>query len=342
MLQALNKELVLRKDSLTEPVETIYFGGGTPSVLSVDEVSSLLKTIYRYYDVIKDPEITLEANPDDLTGQKIKELSGTAVNRLSIGTQSFFDEDLQFMNRIHTAEDSVRSVKTATEYFKNITIDLIYGVPGMSVKKWQKNLETAFDLGVQHISAYALTVEDRTALAAFIRKGKVKPLDEDLARKHFETLVSETADHGYVQYEISNFGKEGFFSKHNTAYWQGGDYLGIGPSAHSFFGNKRSWNVANNARYLKAIQKNTIPQETEFLSEKDRFNEMVMTGLRTIWGVSLYDIGLKFGGEYRSELIDNAEKHLKEELLKIENDHLLLSKKALFLADGIASDLFKV
>ncbi len=340
MLNALEKELVLRKKEISEPVETIYFGGGTPSILVVAELNSLLEVIHKNYNVIANPEITLEANPDDLSAQKIGELACTSINRLSIGVQSFFEEDLQFMNRAHSAKESEFSIREAKKYFDNITIDLIYGVPNMSNEKWLKNLEKAFALGVPHISSYALTVEEKTALASFIKKGKIAPLDENLAEQHFKILVEETAKNGFVAYEISNFGKPNFFSKHNTSYWQGKSYIGIGPSAHSYNNTSRSWNISNNASYIKSINENKVPQETEVLSKKDQFNEMVMTGLRTIWGINFSIIEQQFGKAARINLTNNAEKFLQKDLLIIENDTLFIAEKGKFLADGIASDLF--
>jgi len=342
LLSALIKELKLRKKEINTPIETIYFGGGTPSILTIKEINLLLSTIYNNYQVIANPEITLEANPDDLTDNKITALAKTDINRLSIGVQSFFDDDLQFMNRAHTSKEALKSLKTATKYFDNITIDLIYGTPNLSVDKWKKNLQITFDLGINHISSYALTVEEKTALYQFIKKGKVKPLDEGLALKHFNILLEETQQHNYIQYETSNFGKEDFFSKHNTSYWLGKNYLGIGPSAHSFNGKTRSWNVKNNIKYIKSLENNILPQETEILSENDIFNETIMIGLRTIWGISLKDIENKFGKEKKDYLMIKIQKYLKNKTLIIKDYHITATKKGKFLIDGIASDLFIV
>ncbi len=342
MIKAIVIELRLRKDELKNNVETIYFGGGTPSLLTTDELKFLIDIIYQNYKVIEDPEITIEANPDDFTEGKIKELAATKINRLSIGVQSFFDDDLQFMNRAHKAEEAKESLLKAMTYFDNITIDLIYGVPNMTKEKWLRNLQFAFKINVPHISSYALTVENRTALANFIKKGKYPALDENLAQQHFKILVEETKKHHFIQYEISNFGKEGYFSKHNTSYWQGKKYLGIGPSAHSYNGSLRSWNVSNNARYIKSIQQNILPQEIESLTINDRFNETIMTGLRTIWGVSLQEIEKDFGLEIKNELFENAQKYLKNNSLKIEKGKLLITEKSKFLTDGIVADLFIV
>jgi len=344
LLIALKKEILLRKDELKEEeIKTIYFGGGTPSILNFDELNSLFEAIFSNYNVIENPEITLEANPDDLSLSKIKELAELPINRLSIGIQSFFDDDLKFMNRAHTAEESKKSLSIAIRYFDNITIDLIYGVQNMSNEKWLQNLQQAFDFGVPHISSYALTVEKKTALHDFIKKGKVPPINEQQSLEHFNLLVSETEKQGFVHYEISNFGKPDYFSKHNTSYWLGEKYIGFGPSAHSFNGKQRSWNIANNLKYIKSINNNILPLEFEELSINNRFNEYIMTGLRTIWGVDLTKIKNDFGKIYLKELVQNSQEFIEKGLLKITSDtKLVTTQKGKFLADGIASDLFIV
>lgn len=342
MVQALTEELILRKNEFSGKIETIYFGGGTPSLLSMDELQFLIKTIYENYRVSENPEITLEANPDDLSEEKIKELSNTSINRLSIGIQSFFDDDLKMMNRAHSSDESKNSLSIATNYFDNITVDLIYGIPNMSDDKWQENLNKVFDFGIPHISSYALTVEPKTALESFIKTGKYPPLDESLAAEHFNILIEETLKNGFIQYEISNFGRPDFFSKHNTSYWKGKSYLGIGPSAHSFDGMQRSWNVSNNAQYMKSIQQGVLPLTIEKLSEKDLFNECIMTGLRTIWGVSLEQIKINFDSTIKNELLKNVEKHLQNKTLEINSNTIITTNKGKFLVDGIASDLFIV
>jgi len=339
---ALIRELELCKNEITQPIETIYFGGGTPSILSIKEINLLLKTIYTNYTVIDDAEITLEANPDDLNEEKIINLSKTKVNRLSIGVQSFFNDDLQFMNRAHNANEALKSLQIATKYFNNITIDLIYGIPHLSNEKWRNNLKTVFDLGINHISSYALTVEEKTALYQFIKKGKIKPLDKELALAQYHILLEETQKQGFINYETSNFGKQGFFSKHNTSYWLGKPYLGIGPSAHSYNGKTRSWNVKNNIQYINALKKDKIPQEIEMLSENDVFNETIMIGLRTIWGISLNEIEEQFGFTKKKHLLEQIQKHLKNNTLSLNNSTITTTKKGKFLIDGIASDLFLV
>lgn len=338
------KELELRKDELkNEIVETIYFGGGTPSVLSIDELQLLIDNIYKNYTVIHKPEITLEANPDDLTTKQIHNLSNTPINRLSIGIQSFFEDDLKSMNRAHNAQEAKQCLELTTQFFDNITIDLIYGIPNMSLEKWNENLHTAFSFGVNHISSYALTVEPKTALDRFIKKGEYPQMDEDLALAHFNHLVKATEEKEFIHYEISNFGKPDYLSRHNTSYWQGKEYLGIGPSAHSFNGKQRSWNIANNTKYIQSIQKNNLPLTIETLSNNDRYNEYIMTGLRTIWGISLEKVESNFGLDLKTHLLVSAEIFIQQGLLKISNSQVLTTtKKGKFLADGIASELFKI
>lgn len=340
MLEAIAKELVLRKSEISNQVGTVYFGGGTPSLLNTEEINHILKVIDDHYDLIDDPEITLEANPDDLTKKKIEELALSQVNRLSIGVQSFFDQDLLYMNRAHNAEQARGSMELATKHFNNISIDLIYGMPHLSEDSWRENLEYTFELGVNHISSYALTVEPKTALDHFIKSGKYQAPEDALTERHFKILQEETKKQQYIQYEISNFGREGFFSKHNTSYWKGVSYLGIGPSAHSYDGLYRSWNLANNAKYLSIIQKGLLPSEKELLTDENRINESIMTGLRTIWGVSLKEIANSFGEKYKKEVLAQAEQYLKRGDLRLEKEHLFLNPESYFLADGISAELF--
>jgi len=341
---------------INDRVETIYFGGGTPSLLNTDDLRLLIDAVYNNYEVIDNPEITLEANPDDLMSSRVesrglfRDYLKLGINRLSIGIQSFFDDDLRDMNRAHSSQEAKNCLTEATEHFGNITIDLIYGIPTMSNRKWQENLDIAFSFGVPHISSYALTVEPKTALDSFIKKEKYPPIDESQSLEHFNTLVAETEKQGYVQYEVSNFAKPDYFSKHNTSYWQGKAYLGIGPSAHSFDGVSRSWNVANNAKYINTIRENNLPSTKEVLSINDRFNEYVMTGLRTIWGVSLQKVQKEFGDKYLHHLKKSTEKYnnqgllvtLKDPLASNDEERLTSTKRGRFLIDGIASDLFMI
>jgi len=343
MVQALAAEIRMRKQELPgEEVETIYFGGGTPSLLLEDELLTLLTAVYDNYPVAHRPEITLEANPDDLTAAKLPTIRRTGVNRLSIGIQSFRPKDLLLMNRAHTAEEAETCLDQARRHFDNISIDLIYGIPGLTVQEWEANLEKALLYQVPHISAYALTVEPRTALKRFIEKGTIPDVDEEEAELHFRVMTKLLSRAGYEQYEVSNFGKPGYFSVNNTAYWQGKHYLGIGPSAHSYDGATRSWNVRNNAKYLRAIGEGKLPGTKEYLTPNDRYNEYIMTGLRTIWGISLDRIRLDFGLPYYDYLLQQAGKYLDTKLLVREGNILKITGEGKFLADGIASDLFMI
>ncbi|WP_136667404.1 radical SAM family heme chaperone HemW [Flavobacterium sp. H122] len=341
MVQALAKEIAMRKNEFQdEIVETIYFGGGTPSILETSDIRFLIDEVYKNYKVADNPEITLEANPDDLSKDRIIELSKNRINRLSIGIQSFFEEDLKLMNRAHNANEALECLKVATQYFDNITADLIYGIPGLTNKKWKQNIETLLDLGIPHISSYALTVEPKTALEKFIQKGSISAPDDSVAHEQFLMLVDILEQNGFVHYELSNFGKPDYFSKNNSAYWLGKKYIGIGPSAHSYDGINRSWNIANNTLYIKSIQEDKLPHEIEQLSITDRYNEYVMTGLRTVWGVSLERIEKEFGKNYLDYLLQNADKYLKEEKLQLKDNVLKTTRKGKFFCDGIASDLF--
>ena len=341
MVLALAKEIQLRKSEFQdEIVETIYFGGGTPSILSIEDLKFLIDEVYLNYKVVENPEITVEANPDDLTENRIIELSKNRVNRLSIGIQSFFEDDLKLMNRAHNVEEAKKCLEIATHYFDNISIDLIYGVPEMSNEKWLKNIETALSFGVPHISSYALTVEPKTALHSFIQKGIIPQPDDEVAQEHFQILVDKLSENGFIHYELSNFGKENYFSKNNSSYWLGKKYIGIGPSAHSYDGKNRGWNVSNNSLYIKSIQENKLPIEIETLTKTDRYNEYIMTGLRTIWGVSLERIEQEFGKTYLEYLNKQAVKFIDDHLLFVDENILRTTKKGKFLSDGIASDLF--
>ncbi len=365
MVLALAKEIQLRKKEFEdEVVETIYFGGGTPSVLQSADLKLLIDAVFNNYKVAENPEITLEANPDDLhldftrcdnedtlsvraesrtvleSRTIFEEYRSIGINRLSIGIQSFFEEDLKMMNRAHNSAEAKNCLQTATKYFDNISLDLIYGIPGMSNEKWKQNIETALSFNIPHISSYALTVEPKTALNKLIQTGKIAEPKDEVASEHFMILVETLEANGFVHYELSNFGKPDYFSKNNSAYWLGKKYIGIGPSAHSYDGISRSWNIANNPLYLKAIQENKLPNEMEILSVADRYNEYVMTGLRTIWGVSLDRIQAEFGQEYLDYLLKQGQKFIDDELLFIKDNILKPTSKGKFLADGIASDLF--
>ena len=341
MVLALAKEIGMRKNEFeNDIVETIYFGGGTPSVLSNEEINFLIAEVYKNYIVAENPEITLEANPDDLSSERILELSKSRINRLSIGIQSFYEEDLKMMNRAHNSAEALKCLEEASKYFDNISLDLIYGIPGLTDEMWRQNIETALSFGIPHISSYALTVEPKTALKKLIDTGKITEPQDEAASNHFMILVEMLQKNGFIHYELSNFGKENYFSKNNSAYWLGKKYIGIGPSAHSYDGEKRGWNVANNSLYIKSIQENILPLETEILSKSDRYNEYIMTGLRTIWGVSLEKIEKEFGLDYLNYLHKQTDKFLNDDLLSIKNNILKPTAKGKFLTDGIASDLF--
>jgi oxygen-independent coproporphyrinogen-3 oxidase len=348
MVLAIAKEIQMRKSEFSlldgaqndNKIETIYFGGGTPSVLTSEEINFLIAAVYSNYAVIDNPEITLEANPDDLSSERIIELSKSKINRLSIGIQSFFEDDLQLMNRAHNSAEARKCLEESAKYFDNISLDLIYGIPGMSNEKWKQNIATALSFGIPHISSYALTVEPKTALNTLIQTGKIAAPIDEVTQEHFAILVETLEANAFIHYELSNFGKENYFSKNNSAYWLGKKYIGIGPSAHSYDGISRSWNVSNNSIYLKSIQEDKLPNEIEILSVMDRYNEYVMTGLRTIWGVSLDRVETEFGTEYLEYLKKQVQKFLDDDLVLVKNNILKPTKKGKFLTDGIASDLF--
>ncbi|WP_082001917.1 radical SAM family heme chaperone HemW [Chryseobacterium vietnamense] len=345
MLRAMKTEILLRKDELqNKNLKSLYFGGGTPSILSVDEISSLIDEILQHFSFENDIEVTLEANPDDLDKNFLKQLAGTPVNRLSIGTQSFFEEDLKLMNRAHSASEAESSIKRAQDFgFENLSIDLIYGSPTSNLEIWKENLNKTIALEVPHISSYALTVEPKTALENWISKGKVKSPKEEEQNKEFYYLSDFLKDNGFEHYEVSNFAKPGFYSRHNSAYWKYQEYLGIGPSAHSYNGfDVRSWNVANNQQYIKKLNDKLLAKEEEILSKEDQFNEMIMIGLRTIWGVDLQSLQNKFSERMLEHFQGEIKPKIEEGILIIENDHLKIPEKHWFMADGIASDLFIV
>lgn len=345
MLSAIKKEIQLRHKELeNKTLKSLYFGGGTPSVLSVDEIKSLIDEIQKYFSFDNNIEITLESNPDDLNKNFLEELSQTEINRLSIGTQSFFDEDLKLMNRAHNASEAESSIKRAQDFgLENISIDLIYGSPTSNFEIWKDNLSKTIELQVPHVSSYALTVEPKTALEKWIENGKIRSPEETEQNQEFYYMKDFLKDNGFDHYEISNFGKPGFHSKHNSAYWKSEPYLGIGPSAHSYNGHlERSWNIANNPIYIKNLNQNILPKEKEILTEKDRFNEMIMIGLRTIWGVDLNRINQNFSSEVIDYLNQEIKSKIESGILEIENNYLKIPEKHWFLADGIASDLFIV
>lgn len=343
MVAALTKELTLRQQSQVEtPVETIYFGGGTPSLLTAQQLTALINEVYKLYSVVSNPEITLEVNPDDLTQTYLKDIKRAGVNRLSIGIQSFHDTELVLMNRAHNSKQAVQSVQWSRALFDNVSIDLLYGTPHTTFSDWEENLAIALSLDVPHISSYALTLEPKTALERFVRKGVVMLLDESAVEEQFLYLVDTLTQRGYEHYELSSFGKPGYRSKNNTAYWQGKPYLGIGPSAHGFNGVHRYWNISNNALYMKKINAGEIPQTIEKLSVIDRYNESIMIGLRASWGVSLRTMEQQLGARYRIHLEQQSQRFIQEGLLHIDGDSLKATSKGAFVADGISADLFLI
>lgn len=341
MISAIRKEAHLQQAYLTEKVETIYFGGGTPSLISKYEVRSTIQELGQLFEVADDAEITLEANPDDITEDKLVGWKEAGINRLSIGIQSFFEEDLQWMNRAHNAQQAQNCIKMAQQQgFTNITIDLIYGTPDLSDEKWKHNVHTALSLNIPHLSCYALTVEPKTALAKMIATHQSENIDTDKQASQFSLLVAWTEAAGFEQYELSNFARPGFRSRHNSSYWQGKPYLGLGPSAHSFNGTSRQWNIANNALYLKTVEAGLVPFEIEVLTDTQQLNEYIMTSLRTMEGISLKWVETNFGELKAAQLLNAAQKHLAHGHLSFEDDVLQLTIYGKFLADGIAADLF--
>ncbi|HAJ99335.1 MAG TPA: coproporphyrinogen III oxidase [Bacteroidales bacterium] len=330
-------------DLQKSPIQSVYLGGGTPSLLGTDELNQIFEGVSKYFAISPNAEITIEANPDDLTFESLSALRQTPVNRLSIGVQSFHHSDLLFMNRAHTPAQAISAIENAKECgFQNLTIDLIYGTPTLSDSQWIDNLRRTLDLGVEHISAYALTVEPRTALDVLIRKGKAAPVDEEQTAMQFEIMVEILESKGYMHYEISNFALPGKFSQHNLSYWIGEPYLGLGPSAHSFHQNRRSWNIANTAAYIQSIRNGILPLESENLTLTQRYDEYLMTSLRTMWGCSLQKIEQQWGSEKMKELKGQCKPFLENGLM-VETDHyLILTKKGRLFADRIASDLFWV
>ena len=343
VLKAMGDELSLfAKKDWQGPVDTVYFGGGTPSLLSVTEIERFIEQVASQYGLVEGVEITLEANPDDLDLQKLKALRDSSVNRLSVGIQSFHAGELRWMNRAHTPQQALKSLEGVSRYFDNFSLDLIYGVPGSNMDRWQSNLSKALDFSPPHVSAYALTVEPKTALDSFVKKGLSPDVDDDAAQQQFLFMVKALEEKGYDHYEISNFALPGFYSRNNSAYWQGKAYLGIGPGAHSFDGARRWWNPSHNLRYLRALEKGEFPGEIEVLTPRDRYNETVMTGLRTRWGVSLKKVREEFGADYEEYLRTQAAPYLRDHLLFLDKDVLYTARNAKFLADGIASDLFMI
>lgn len=341
-LEALLKEIHLQKDYLgNEIVETIYFGGGTPSLLESTELVSILMALHQQFSIHPAAEVTLEANPDDITKEKLVDWKQSGINRLSIGVQSFFEEDLKWMNRAHNAKQAQESIWLSQDMgLTNLTIDLIYGTPTLSDERWQENIARAVAAGIPHLSCYALTVEPGTALEVMIRKNKLPATDTELQARQFTQLMQRMQESGYEHYEISNFAQPGMRSRHNSSYWSGKHYLGLGPSAHSYNGISRQWNVAGNALYAHALKRNDLPFEKEDLTEKQRINEYIMTSLRTIEGLDLEQVAKNFGGDAESRLQLASRKYISSGKIHLLEGRLQLTNEGKLFADGIAADLF--
>lgn len=342
MVEAICKEIILKKSRLAhQQIGSIYFGGGTPSVLPTAALQQILATIENHFSISSDAEITIETNPDDLTASKIAELRKLPVNRFSIGTQSFFNEDLVWMNRAHNAQEATDCIKRSQDAgFENLTIDLIYGYPLLTNEKWKTNIQTAIELQIPHLSAYSLTVEPRTALAQAIEKGKQPDVNDDQSAEQFMMLIDTVTNNGFEHYEISNYSLPGRYAVHNTNYWKGVPYLGIGPSAHGFDGHDRYINVANNAKYIESLFKDRLPETVEQLSHADKFNEYVMTSLRTMWGLDLDKVARDFGEHYVDQTQKLAKTFLVNGKLLNEGNLIKLTNKGKLFADGIAAQFF--
>lgn len=341
-IQALLKEIVLQKNFLDkDPINTIYFGGGTPSLLKKEDLQQVLQQVYTSFSIAPDPEITLEANPDDITASSLADWKAAGINRLSIGIQSFFEEDLQWMNRAHNAGQAKACIALAREAgFENYSIDLIYGGPGLTDEKWKENVQQAVALKVPHLSCYALTVEPGTALQKMIQLHKKAAVDPEKQARHFLLLMDWLQQAGYEHYEISNFALPGYRSRHNSSYWGGKKYLGLGPSAHSFNGSHRQWNIANNALYIAALNRGEIPFEEEKLTPTQQLNEYIMTSLRTMQGLDLGYTRDFFGEGVTMQIQQNSSKYIASEKLWLNESRLQLTKEGKLFADGIAADLF--
>lgn len=352
LVQALVKEIESRKNQLTSQIDTIYFGGGTPSLLEINDLNLLIDALYKNYNIANKIEFTLECNPDDLSKEKLKELNSVGVNRLSIGVQSFNNDELQFFNRAHNFSEAETSIKLSQDVgFDNITIDLIYGSPILTDEMWLNNLQKVNDFNVPHLSAYSLTLEPKTALDHQVRTGRIPALNDEKTIAQFKTLIQKTAAFGLTQYEVSNFGKEGFYSQHNSNYWKGTAYLGFGPSAHSYLKNsplesggvsKRFWNVSNNLKYINALNGNEAYFEEEIIDGKTAFNEYILTRLRTIWGVEIDYIKANFNAKINEHFVQELKPYLNSSYLQQINNKVILTDEGILITDKITSDLFYV
>lgn len=341
-VQAICKEIELQKNYLgNEKIQTIYFGGGTPSMLDVSQLEKILNVIYKYFHIEKNNEITLEANPDDLNLVYLKDIKKVSINRLSIGIQSFDDTDLLKMKRKHTTDQAINSVKSAQDQgFGNISIDLIYGLPDLTIKKWERNIQQALNLNIQHISAYHLSIEPNTLFYNYHKKQKLNLPSEEESLNQFKLLKEKSVEKGFLHYEISNFAKDGFISLHNTNYWLGVKYLGLGPSAHSFNLTSRQWNISNLYGYLEEILKGKIPFESEILTQNEKYNDFILTSLRTMWGLNTEILNIEFGEKYQYYFLSKTKKYLSNNLLKKSGNNFILTEKGMFISDNIMQDFF--
>lgn len=342
-VEALCKEIYLRKTELKTPVKTIYFGGGTPSRLNYTKLCKIFESISSNYSIDTDAEITLEANPDDLSTDYIKMLCDTPINRLSIGVQSFDDIELKFLSRRHNALQAIDSIHNSQKHgFHNISIDLMYGLPNQTLDIWRQNLKKASSIGIQHLSAYHLIYEPNTIITRLLEQGKINPANEDLSNDMFALLIEQMTNAGFIHYEISSFAKKGFISRHNSSYWTGLQYLGFGPSAHSFNGEARSWNISSVTDYINSINSGKLCYDSEHLSENEKYNEYILTGLRTAWGIDLIKLKQHFGDDYLSYCLENAKPYIESNKISIEQNTMKLTSNGIFTSDGIMSDLMIV
>ncbi len=342
LINSIIREISLTKDYLKKKeLISLYFGGGTPSLINNSSLNLIFNKIKEHYLITSKTEITIECNPEDLNEEKLKFFKKIGVNRLSIGIQSFKDEDLIFMNRSHNSKQALNSIKNAKKIgFKNISIDLMYSLPNQSISDWSENLKIAFELNIHHISSYSLSIEEKTKLRHLINKNILTELSDFESQSHFQLLIDECKKNNFVQYEISNFGKKDFFSIHNKNYWTGQEYLGIGPSAHSFNGKSRRWNISNNTKYIDNLKNNILAFEEEKLKNSDKFNEYIMTSLRTIWGIDLNTIKKRFGDDMYTNFSTQTKKWIKSKHLNIEKNKIFLTTKGKYISDTIVSDFF--
>lgn len=341
-VETLKKEIIFRKDYLGgETVKTIYFGGGTPSLLPTKSIEEIINLIRKNFNIDDNPEITLEANPDTINKGKMSLLKQMGVNRISVGIQSFFDDDLQYLGRRHDSRHALQVMEDLKNVnFDKITLDLIYGIPTLTEEKWNKNLDTFFSTGISHLSAYALTVEPKTILGHKIKNGDLQDINEDNTIRHYEILIEKTKEQGFEHYEISNFAKENCRSQHNSIYWTDEKYLGLGPSAHSYDKTSRQWNVSNLTEYIKLAGNSDNCFEKEILSKEDKYNEYVMTSLRTSWGCDINKIESDYGISYKNHFLKNIKKYLDSQVMQENNTSFILTDEGMLFADGIASNLF--